>query len=107
MFPAAKDPATAMDRHLFDQWLAVAECEAGLEKLEGSLWHAYRRKWASERKHHPLVDVAGAGGWKDHATLLERYQAPDERTLLAVMSEPVKRRDVNPQQPGPHLRLVS
>lgn len=54
-----------MDRHLFDRWLAVADVKAELPRLEGSLWHAYRRKWASERKHHPLPDVAAADGWKD------------------------------------------
>jgi hypothetical protein len=34
-----------MDRHLFDKWLTVAEREAGLPKLDGGLWHPYRRKW--------------------------------------------------------------
>jgi hypothetical protein len=47
-------------------------------KLDGSLWHAYRRKWAIERKHLPLKDVAAAGGWKDVNTLLEIYQQPDD-----------------------------
>lgn len=82
-----------MDRHLFDKWLTVAEKEAGLPKLKGTLWHAYRRKWATERKHHSLKDVAEAGGWKDTETLLTCYQQPDRKTLLAVMSEPAKVRE--------------
>ena len=82
-----------MDRHLFDKWLTVAEQKAGLAKLEGGLWHPYRRKWASERKHHPLKDVAEAGGWKDTDTLLTCYQQPDGETLMAVMEEPRKLRD--------------
>jgi hypothetical protein len=45
------------------EWLTVAEKKAKLPKLDGSLWHAYRRKWAIERKHLPLKDVAAAGGW--------------------------------------------
>ena len=76
-----------MGRHLFDKWLSVAEAKAELSKLDGSLWHAYRRKWASERKHFPLKDVADAGGWKDVNTLLEIYQQADEESVLAVMSE--------------------
>ena len=36
-----------VDRHLFDEWLSVAERKAELPKLDGSLWHAYRRKWPS------------------------------------------------------------
>jgi integrase len=45
-------------------YLRQAEAAAGVEKLEGGLWHAYRRKWATERKELPLKDVAAAGGWK-------------------------------------------
>ena len=93
LFPAEKNPLAAMDRHLFDKWLTVAERDANLPKLTGSLWHSYRRKWASERRHHPLPDVAAAGGWRDHSTLLECYQAPDETAIMAVMSEPMKRHE--------------
>lgn len=57
------------------------------------LWHPYRRKWATERKHLPLKDVAAAGGWKDTETLLTCYQQPDNETLLAVMSEQRKVRE--------------
>ena len=38
-----------IDRHWFDEWLTVAEKKAKLPKRDGSLWHAYRRKWAIER----------------------------------------------------------
>jgi hypothetical protein len=79
-----------MDRHLFDKWLSVAEKKAKLEKLDGSLWHAYGRKWAIERKHLALKDVAAAGGWKDVNTQLEVYQQPDEASVLAMMSETKK-----------------
>jgi hypothetical protein len=71
----------------------VAERVARLPKLEGGLWHPYRRKWATERKHLPLKDVAAAGGWKDTETLLTCYQQPDNETLLAVMSEQRKVRE--------------
>ena len=51
LFPSPENPAVAMTRHLADKWLRKAEKLAGLEKQKGSLWHAYRRKWATERKH--------------------------------------------------------
>jgi integrase len=70
--------------------LRQAEKAAGLEKLDGGLWHAYRRKWATERKDLPLKDVAAAGGWKDVTTLLTCYQHADEATMLKVMESPVK-----------------
>lgn len=93
IFPGERKPEQPMDRHLFDRWLHVAEKKAELPKLVGGLWHPYRRKWATERKHHSLKDVAAAGGWKDTDTLLTCYQHPDAETLLAVMSEPRKVRD--------------
>jgi hypothetical protein len=83
-----------MDRHLFDRWLAHAERKAKLPKLAGGLWHPYRRKWATERKHLSITDVAAAGGWQDTATLLTCYQQPTNDALLAVMSEERKVRDV-------------
>jgi integrase len=87
VFSALSARDGVMDRHLFDKWLSVAEARAGLPKLDGSLWHAYRRKWASERKQLPLKDVAAAGGWKDVTVLLEVYQQADDQSVLAVMTE--------------------
>ncbi len=86
VFARESDGEAPTDRHLFDKWLAVAEARAELPKLDGGLWHPYRRKWATERKHLPLKDVAAAGGWRDVETLLECYQQPDAETLLAVMA---------------------
>ena len=71
-------------------YLRRAEAVAGVEKLEGGLWHAYRRKWATERKDLPLKDVAVAGGWKDVTTLLTCYQHADEATMLKVLESPMK-----------------
>ncbi len=65
-----------------------AEKKAELPKLDGSLWHAYRRKWATSRKGLPDVDVAAAGGWSDLTSLKTAYQQPDTATLYRVVSEP-------------------
>lgn len=93
VFAASNAKDGIMDRHLFDKWLMVAERTAKLRKLDGAMWHAYRRKWATERKHLNPKDVAAAGGWKDIATLLEVYQQSDDASVLAVMSEPKKLRE--------------
>ena len=87
LFPRVKKPSEPMPAELLTQWLAKAEAAAELPKLGGSMWHAYRRKFATERMHHPLKAVADAGGWKDVATLLTCYQQTDDATLLAVMGE--------------------
>ena len=58
-----------------------------MEPLEGSDFHAYRRAWATARKHLPLKDVAEAGGWRSTETLLRCDTQADEATMLAVVSE--------------------
>jgi len=93
MFPRAGDPSRPIPTGMLSQWLLEAEHAGGVEKLDGSLWHAYRRKWASERMHHPLKAVAQAGGWADVGTLITCYQQPDEEAVLAVLNEPRKRRE--------------
>jgi integrase len=93
LFPSERDPSRPMHRKQFDKWLRRAETAAGLETLDGGLWHPYRRKWASERMHLPLKAVSGAGGWKNTNTLLTCYQQPDELLLAQVMGETKKLRD--------------
>lgn len=91
VFPSPTDAKRPLGREVFQQALVSAEKRAKLPKLDGGAWHSLRRKWASERKHLPLVDVAAAGGWKDTQSLLTCYQHADQETMLAVMSEPRKR----------------
>ena len=86
LFPSDTDRTQPVRRDVFAKWLQQAERKAGLPKLDGSLWHAYRRAWATSRKGLPTADVAAAGGWSDVGTLLRCYQQPDDATMLAVMS---------------------
>ena len=87
LFPSPENPQKPISRHLADAWLRKAEQLASLEPQKGSLWHAYRRKWATERKHLPDVDVAAAGGWKTTQTLKTAYQQADAETMLRVVLE--------------------
>lgn len=65
--------------------VAQAEKLAELPHVEWAGFHAFRRKWATERKHLPTVDVAAAGGWTGTETLILCYQQADEATMLAVV----------------------
>lgn len=90
VFPSDADPCVPIRTDVLSKWLLVAEGRAELPKLNGSLWHSYRRGWATARKDLPLKDVCAAGGWSDPTTLIRCYQQPDDATLLRVMSEPRK-----------------
>jgi integrase len=90
VFPSESDANEPIRTDVFAKWLLAAEEKARLPKLAGSLWHAYRRSWATARKHLPAADVAAAGGWSDLTTLLRCYQQVDDATLLSVMNEPRK-----------------
>src|SRR5207253_7014700 len=92
LFPCAgKDQP--WPREIFGQQLGGAERQAGVPRLEGGRWHAYRRKWATERGDVPLKALMVAGGWKDMQTLLTCYQQPTDDALLDVMAHPTKLRE--------------
>ena len=55
------------------------------------MWHAIRRKWATERKGYPVNDVAAAGGWRDVETLLTSYQQVDAETVKEIVLNPSRR----------------
>jgi len=93
LFPSKHDASRPVDVFRMSRRLRWAYERAGLETLEGGLWHPWRRKWATERKNMPLKDVAEAGGWRDPNTLLKCYQQPDEATMTRVVLEPGKLRE--------------
>lgn len=103
LFPAPKAKMSAAkdaipkcwSRHHVRALLERAEDKAEVGHLDGSDFHAYRRKWATERKHLPARDVASAGQWRDLRTLETAYTHADEQTMLTVVSEPRKLRAVN------------
>ncbi|KPK80427.1 MAG: hypothetical protein AMS25_09050 [Gemmatimonas sp. SM23_52] len=90
LFPGERSLRKPVDVSVMSRCLREAYEEAELEPLNGSLWHAWRRKWATERKGMPVKDVAEAGGWRDTATLLASYQQSDESTLTQVVLEAPK-----------------
>lgn len=92
LFPSPHDVSKPVNKYLADKWLRKAEKMTGIPTQKGSLWHAYRRKWATERKDLPDVDVATAGGWKTTATLKRAYQQADPETMLEVVLHPAKLR---------------
>jgi integrase len=91
VFPADWDPALPTKRELYDQRLRRAYTLAEVEKEPGSLWHALRRKWATERKGYPINDLAAAGGWRDTPTLLTSYLRTDPETIMQVVLNPTMR----------------
>jgi integrase len=94
LFPSPIDPARAVNKDLVRQWLRQAERLAELEPQQGSAWHAYRRGWATARKHLPLADIAAAGGWKGTEALQRCYLHADDETMLAVVMSGTQLREV-------------
>jgi len=88
LFPQVKDASKHVRVDVAASWLQRAEEEAGLEKQDGSLWHAFRRAWATRRKWLPDVDVAQVGGWSDLQSLKTSYQHADEDTMQKVADGP-------------------
>ena len=91
VFPSPTKPREVCPQFFLDEWLRDAYRLAEIEKQQGSLWHAFRRKWATERKGYPVGDVAAAGGWRDKQTLLDSYQQVDQETIKQVVLNPTMR----------------
>jgi integrase len=84
LFPSPRDPSRSVSRFTANGWLRKAERAAKLEHLEGTTWHAYRRLFATARKHLPEADVMQAAGWKDSRSF-KLYQQHDAETLQRVV----------------------
>lgn len=89
VFPSPLDPSRPISKELADKWLIEAEKLANVPKMKGSLWHAYRRGWATARKGLPVQDLMALGGWTDHTCLQTIYQQADWETMVAA-AEPVR-----------------
>jgi integrase len=94
LFPSPANPRRPVSKRLVSQWLEKAEQLGKLSRLDGGLWHPYRRLWGTARKHHPVQDVMKAGGWSNPRCLQEIYQQADADTLLRVVSEAAEVREV-------------
>lgn len=91
LFPKPTNRHAPISKERVRTWLLRAERLAKVPKMDGSLFHAYRRGWATARKHLSLKDVAAAGGWKQVDTLLRHYITTDAETMLHVLDEPLER----------------
>jgi len=85
VFPAPKSPGKPCTLWVLHDWLCEAYRRAGLARPPRKAWHAFRRKWATDRKELPAPDVAEAGGWKSPATLQNVYQRADAETIREVV----------------------
>ncbi|MGI8618900.1 MAG: hypothetical protein ACR2L6_07395 [Gemmatimonadaceae bacterium] len=85
VFSLRPDSRKPVDTTFLARALLKAEAEAGLPKLSGTLFHAYRRTWATARKGYPTKDVAAAGRWSNESMVLV-YQQAEESVIEEVMN---------------------
>jgi integrase len=88
LFPSPRNRSKPIRYELALDWLRKAEKKAKIPKQERGAFHAFRRMWATERKHLPDIDVAAAGGWSDTRALKASYQHADPDTMRRVVTEP-------------------
>lgn len=86
VFVAPSDSTKELERHQAKKWLKRAEGFAKLDHQAQSGWHAFRRGWATKRKHFPIKDLARAGDWADEVTPLKNYVQTDRETTLACIN---------------------
>lgn len=85
LFPSPEDATKHVSRHLVRDWWQRLETAAGLERIPGRGFHSLRRKFATDHRARPLVELMALGGWKDPNTLITCYQHPDEDGLRQAL----------------------
>lgn len=86
VFPAPKVEEKPLSRSVVNTWLQRAEDLAGLEPLDGALWHAYRRKFATELMAEANRSVvATLGNWRTTQTIDKCYNQPNEAQLKEAL----------------------
>lgn len=86
LFPAPRtgDGRRGWSRFHARDLLERAQVAAGVTPIGG--FHAIRRRWATDRKWFPAIDVMRAGGWRDERTLRVAYTASDQDTTYDVIA---------------------
>lgn len=87
LFPAPRNQDEAVCEGTVADWLHQVLKELGLPRLPHDRFHGIRRKWVTERKHLPDVDVARAGGWRSVQTMKRAYQQADDAGVLEAVLE--------------------
>ncbi len=93
LFPAPRDASKPVDEVTLRLYLRRAEKAAGVSRLPHDSFHGLRRKFVTERKHVPDVDLAEAGGWRSINTMKRAYQRADEAGVLEAVLDPRRLRD--------------
>ena len=87
VFPAPKDPAQAVRRDTLTNWLKKAEQKAGLPRVKGFGFHAFRRKMVNDlRDKVSVTQIAALGGWTSTHTIVQVYMLPDTDKLREVQA---------------------
>lgn len=88
LFPSPRDANRPVLEDSLRNWVRKAIDAAGLPRLPHDSFHGLRRKWATERKHLPDVDVAQAGGWRSIQVMKRSYQQADEAGVWEAITSP-------------------
>jgi len=84
LFPAPRAKGKPIGYSVLRNRLLKAEEVAELPKLDGGLWHPYRRLFATDLKDAPDKDVAALGGWNSTAAMKLAYQQAEADRMAAL-----------------------
>jgi integrase len=85
VFPSPVDPNHHLTKPCLRSWWLLAEELAKVEHEPGRGWHSLRRRFASDLRHEPLVNLAYLGGWKRPEVIVRCYQKPDEAEMRSAL----------------------
>ena len=77
LFPAPQNHRKSVSKDRAGVWLLAAIKRAGVQKPDGTLWHAIRRLWITEHKEMPLRERMYVAGYLDRQTMEMVYEHID------------------------------
>lgn len=87
ILPSSRRPGHPIERTALRRWWTKAVHLAGLDKIAREGFHSLRRKFATDLKDVPLVDLADLGGWRSTQTITTCYQQPDDATMRQALQQ--------------------
>ena len=81
LFPAPRNHRKSVSKDRAGVWLLTAIKRAGVQKPDGTLWHAIRRLWITEHKEMPLRERMYVAGYLDRQTMEMVYEHIDPLLL--------------------------
>jgi hypothetical protein len=74
-----------MSRFQINRWWGELERRGGVTHRAGLGWHSLRRRFVTDLRAAPLVDLCRASGWRSPQMVLTVYAQPEDEAVRSLL----------------------